>query len=661
MLMMVASTVCWGSWANTYKQTKGYRFELFYWDYAIGIVLISLALALTLGSRGGPDSFASNLRTADTSNIVLALVGGFIFNIANLLLVAGIEMAGLAVAFPLSIGIALIEGVVLSYALQPKGDPWLLGTGVGLAVVAVIAVGKAYGSLSAGNVSASGKSIVVCVVSGVLMGAFAPFVTRALTAGHPLTPYGIAVFFTTGALLCCFVVNIYFMKRPLVGEPVDFSGYFRQRAGDHLLGLFGGAVWGTGTVFNFVAAGFVGVAISYAIGQAAPMVAALWGVLVWKEFRGANGAAKAYLTATFVFYLLALGTISKAYDSSAGPQSPRQVRFAADERQPRDDNRQPAIQKIILDTDFVVPPGDDAMALLLALKSPELQILGVTTVAGNDTMERATSDALRVLEIADRADIPVYKGAKRPLHHERSEWATTAYGRWWSDDPPPMPPGGFAKRPPADGSATDFIVRTVNANPTQVVIAAIGPLTNIATAIRSEPALARKIKRLVIMGGAIASLPDGAGNMTPNAEFNIWVDPEAARIVFRSGIPITMTPLNVTRKTKFSREWYDRIVAARTPVTALIEKGFGPLFARDPGLVEQMYDQLAIGALVDPTLVKTVEMFVDVDDQPGPSYGVTVGGDTLWEGADGAKQVTVQYDVDFDRFIHMFVQRVSGK
>jgi glucose uptake protein len=312
--MMITSTVCWGSWANTYKLTKGYRFELFYWDYAFGIVLVSLLYALTLGSTGADgNSFTANLRTADGSNVIFALIGGFIFNIANLLLVAGIEMAGLAIAFPVSIGVALVVGVVLSYALQPKGDPLMLAIGVALALLAVILDGKAYGSLPSRGSSISRKSIVVCVVSGVLMGLFAPFVTRALTAGHTLTPYSIAVFFTLGALICCFVVNVYFMKKPLTGAPVDFSGYFRARRSDHLLGLLGGAVWGTGGVFNFVAAGFVGVAISYAIGQASPMVAALWGVFVFKEFRGAGGRAKLYLAGMFVCYLLALLVISRAY------------------------------------------------------------------------------------------------------------------------------------------------------------------------------------------------------------------------------------------------------------------------------------------------------------------------------------------------------------
>jgi inosine-uridine nucleoside N-ribohydrolase len=248
-----------------------------------------------------------------------------------------------------------------------------------------------------------------------------------------------------------------------------------------------------------------------------------------------------------------------------------------------------------------------------------------------------------------------------PMRHEKSEWAGTVHGRWWSDDPPPPPPGGFARRPPEKESAMDFIIQTVNANPGQVTIAAIGPLTNVAMALRYEPGLAAKIKRIVIMGGAIGSLADGAGNMTPNAEFYIWVDPEAARIVFRSGVPITLTPLNVTRKTKFTKEWYDRIVAVDTPLTELIKERMGPRFERDPKSAGQMYDQLTIGSLIDPTLVKTVDLYVDVDDHPGPNYGVTVGGQKIWEGAEGAKQITVQYDVDFDRFIRMYVDRITRK
>ena len=312
LLMTITSAICWGSWANTYKGVRNYRFELFYWDYAIGIFLISLILAFTMGSSGHDSfSFLNNVQSADTSNIVWTMVGGALFNLANLLLVAAIDMAGLAVALPVSIGIALVVGVVLSYILEPKGVALFLALGVACALIAVILDGKAFGSLGSGR-SASRKSIVICIVSGVLMGLWNPFVAYGATRGNTLTPYSSAVFLTLGALLSCFVWNLYFMKHPLAGEPVGFSGFFSAPASGHLLGLFGGVIWGVGTVFNVVAGKSMSFAISYAIGQSAPMVGALWGVFAWKEFEGAGSRAKIYLSLMFVFYALAILLVARA-------------------------------------------------------------------------------------------------------------------------------------------------------------------------------------------------------------------------------------------------------------------------------------------------------------------------------------------------------------
>src|SRR5579862_5210530 len=223
LLMMITSAICWGSWANTYKGVKNYRFELFYWDYAIGIFLVSLILAFTMGSAGNDSlSFLNNVRAADGSNIVSTLVGGAIFNLANLLLVAAIDMAGLAVAFPVSIGIALVVGVVLNFIIQPKGNVIFLAVGVACAFLAVILDGKAYGSLVGAGRSISKKSLIVCVISGVLMGLWSPFLTYSMTRtgspfeaagvaqGSPLGPYSAAVFLTLGALLSCFIWNLYF-------------------------------------------------------------------------------------------------------------------------------------------------------------------------------------------------------------------------------------------------------------------------------------------------------------------------------------------------------------------------------------------------------------------------------------------------------------------
>jgi len=313
LFMMITSAICWGSWANTYKGVKNYRFELFYWDYAVGIFLVSLILAFTMGSTGNDaSSFLNNVRSADTNNILFTMGAGVIFNLANLLLVAAIDMAGLAIAFPVAIGIALVVGVILSYVQEMRGNAGLLAAGVLCALIAVVLDGKAYASLAIAGRSVSRKSIIVCVVSGVLMGLWAPLVTHAMTTGNTLGPYSIAVFLTLGALLSCLIWNVYFMKHPLVGEPVNFRGFFSAPLSGHALGLLGGFIWGTGMVFNLVAASFTGVAISYAIGQSAPMVAALWGVLAWKEFDGAPGKAKMYLVLMFVFYCLGIVLVAKA-------------------------------------------------------------------------------------------------------------------------------------------------------------------------------------------------------------------------------------------------------------------------------------------------------------------------------------------------------------
>jgi len=312
LTMIVITAICWGSWANTYKGVKNYPFELFYWDYAIGIFLTALVFALTLGNIGNdPSSFLNNVRSADASNIGWALLAGVIFNLANLLLVAGIDMVGMATAFPVAIGIALVIGVVLSYVQQPKGNLMMLTAGVACAVAAVILDGKAYEQVASGK-TVSRKGLVVSVVSGVLMGTWAPFSTRALTHGNALGEYSVCVFLTLGALLSCPLWNTYLMKRPLIGEPVAFSGFFHGPARGHLLGFFGGAIWSTGLVFFSIASHFTGVAISYAIGQSAPMVAALWGIFAWKEFAGANRKARAYLVLMFIFYILAILLVARA-------------------------------------------------------------------------------------------------------------------------------------------------------------------------------------------------------------------------------------------------------------------------------------------------------------------------------------------------------------
>ena len=313
LVMTIVTAICWGSWPNTYKGVKNYRFELFYWDYAIGMFLTALIFALTWGSSGhDSSSFLNNVHSADAANIGWVLLAGVIFNLANLLLMAGIAMVGMATAFPVAIGLALVVGVILSYVQQPKGNLGMLAAGVLCALVAVVLDGKAYGQLGSGR-KVSRKGLVVSVVSGLLMSLWAPFSTRALTHGNPLGEYSVCVFLTLGALLSCFIWNFYFMEHPLEGgEPVAFSGFFHGPARGHLLGLLGGGIWATGLVFFSVASHYTGVAISYSIGQSAPMVAALWGIFAWKEFAGANRRAQAYLALMFIFYILAILLVSRA-------------------------------------------------------------------------------------------------------------------------------------------------------------------------------------------------------------------------------------------------------------------------------------------------------------------------------------------------------------
>jgi len=319
LLLMIVSMLCWGSWANTLKLTPGYRFQLFYWDYAIGVAMGALILGLTAGSHGadGP-AFLPDMAAAPQSSIVLAACGGVVFNVANLLLVAAIDVAGLAVAFPVGIGLALVVGSVWSYLVNPKANPLLLFGGVALVVVAIVLDAAAYRKRESGTKAATTRGIVLSLVAGLLMGSFYPLVARAMAGTADQAgpgPYAIAMFFAMGVLVSTVPANWLLMKKPLDGKPpVSGAGYWASPLRWHFAALLGGAVWCCGAVTNFVASGAhqVGPAVSYAIGQGATMISACWGVFVWREFAGAPPVAKTLLALMFLFFVLGLGAVALA-------------------------------------------------------------------------------------------------------------------------------------------------------------------------------------------------------------------------------------------------------------------------------------------------------------------------------------------------------------
>lgn len=308
--------LCWGSWGNTQKlAAKTWRYELFYWDYVIGILLFSLLMGFSLGSIGDTGrSFIEDIEQVNLLKAANAFLGGIIFNAANILLSASVALAGMAVAFPLGVGIALVLGVFINFINNPKGDPVLLFVGVLLVTIAVVMNGFAFRQLKGKNANSNKKGIYLSVIAGFLMAFFYPFVVSSMDlnnfeapAAGMLTPYSAFFVFSVGIFFSNFIFNTYVMKKPFEGNPVMYRDYFKGNIKSHLVGLFGGSIWALGTLLSYIAAGKAGTAISYALGQGAPMVAAIWGVFVWKEFKNAPKISYWLIFMMFIFFLLGLG------------------------------------------------------------------------------------------------------------------------------------------------------------------------------------------------------------------------------------------------------------------------------------------------------------------------------------------------------------------
>jgi glucose uptake protein len=317
VVFCVITMLCWGSWANTQKLSAGnWRFELFYWDYVIGILLLSLIFAFTLGSTGTDGrNFMTDLRQGDPSNLFSAILGGVIFNLANILLVAAISIAGMSVAFPVGIGIALVLGVLVNYFDKPEGNAALLFGGVALVALAILLNASAYRKMSSGRQATSTKGLVLSVAAGLLMGFFYRFVAKSMFSDFyspepgKLSPYTAMVFFAVGILLSNFVFNTYIMKKPFTGTAVSFTQYFKGSFRNHLTGILGGLIWCVGMSFNIIASGKTSPAIAYGLGQGATVVAAIWGIFIWKEFKNAPRGTTLLINLMLLLYIAGLTLI----------------------------------------------------------------------------------------------------------------------------------------------------------------------------------------------------------------------------------------------------------------------------------------------------------------------------------------------------------------
>jgi glucose uptake protein len=333
LVLTILTMLCWGSWANTFKLAGNWRFELFYFDYSIGVLLAAVVAAFTFGTLGSDGfQFMDDLMQTGKRNILFGFLGGVVFNLANMLLVAAISVAGLAVAYPVGIGLALVIGVIWTYIIKPQGNPVLLFGGATIILLAIVLDAFAYkahtaarlehqakaGLLKTSAPKVSLKGVILSLVSGVLMGSFYPLVEMGKAWGVGMGPYAIGFVFALGIFTSTFVFNLFFMNLPVQGEPVEVLEYIREGTWkQHLLGITGGVIWFAGGLANFVAASAepqakVGPAVSYALGQGAVMISVLWGLLVWKEFSGADFRVKNLLYVMMALFIFGLGMVSVA-------------------------------------------------------------------------------------------------------------------------------------------------------------------------------------------------------------------------------------------------------------------------------------------------------------------------------------------------------------
>jgi glucose uptake protein len=314
VFLCAVAMICWGSWQNTQNLIgRSWRFEHYYWDFSIGILLFALLMAFTFGSIGTEGrSFLPDLRQADPENLLSAALGGVIWNIGTLLLVAAISIAGMSVAFPIGGGIGWTLGILINYIGKPEGNPLFLFSGTAFIIIAILLSMQSYKKLASHQQKPTLKGIMLSFAAGLCIAFFYRFVASSLATDFSpadagkISSYTAVVFFSIGALLCTVLLNPVFMARPVQGEPVKMSTWFRGGSRAHLLGMLGGAIWCLGNSVSFMSVGAASPAISYGLSNSAPVVAALWGIFVWKEFKDAPKGTGTLLGLMFGCYLIGL-------------------------------------------------------------------------------------------------------------------------------------------------------------------------------------------------------------------------------------------------------------------------------------------------------------------------------------------------------------------
>jgi glucose uptake protein len=332
LVLMIFSLLCWGSWANTLKLTGKWRFELFYFDFAFGVFVAAAIAAITFGSLGFDGfSFMDDMLHASKKQAAVGVIAGAVFNLGNMLMVSAVSLAGMTVVFPAALGTAMVVGVIWNFFLKPQGNAALLFAGAAMVFVAIILDSVAYRMFKMGKIdelvrtgqqkstrrTVSSKGISLSIVGGLLMGSFLPLVEISRAGDSGLGPYSVGFVFAIGVLLSTFLFNLFFMNLPVSGPPIEVFDYFKGSWKQHVLGIAGGLLWYTGTIANFVAAtaegsANLGPSIGYALAQGATVLAAIWGIIAWKELEGADTRVRSLVFLMLALFVCGLGLVSVA-------------------------------------------------------------------------------------------------------------------------------------------------------------------------------------------------------------------------------------------------------------------------------------------------------------------------------------------------------------